>query len=100
MDGAGIWIQGDKSVRDKEVLEGRSDQSPRVKEVQHFQQFKIIDLCVGEIRKTMEDFFAYEEVPRRVEEAMAVCERELEEKISSIRSAIGVSSSGRSPEVG
>ena len=36
----------------------------------------------------MEEFFTDEEVPRRVEEALAVAEREIEERIHSIRTAI------------
>ena len=68
-------------------------------EVQHFQQFKVIQLCVREIRKKMEEFFTDEEVPRRVKEALAVAEREIEERIRSIRTVIGASTLGRNAEV-
>ena len=66
-------------------------QGSRSKEEQHFQQFKVIQLCVREIRKRMEEFFGFEEVPRRIEEAVVVCEREIDERIGSMRMMIGAS---------
>ena len=52
-----------------------------------------------EIRKRMEEFFTYDGVPRRIEEAMAVCERELDERICSMRMTIGASTPVRDLEV-
>ena len=58
---------------------------------QHFQQFKVVQLCMEEIRKRIEEYFSLEEVPRRIEEGVVVCEREIEERISSLRMMIGAS---------
>ena len=85
--------------RYREVLGGQCSQGSRTKEVQYFQQFKLIDLCVSEIRKRREEFFAFDEVPRGIEEAMAMCERELEERIRSMRMLIGASTLLRDLEV-
>ena len=93
LDDVGLRIQGEKLSRNKGAL-GAS----RFKEDQHFQQFKVIQLCVEEIRKRMEEYFGLEEVPRRIEEAVVVCEREIDERISSMRMMIGASTLVRDME--
>ena len=90
LDKVGLQIQGEKLSKDKEVLGEKYGQGARSKESQHFQQFKVIQLCVREIRKRMEEFFGVEEVPRRIEEAVVVCEREIDERIGSMRMMLGV----------
>ena len=79
LDNVGLRVQGENWSRDRETFGGKCGQGSRAREVQYFQQFKLIDLCVREIRKRTEEFFAYDVVPRGIEEAMAMCERELEE---------------------
>ena len=66
-------------------------QSSRVIEEQHFQQFKVVQLCVEEVRKRIEEYFESKEVPRRIEEAVEVCEREIGERIMLLRMMIGAS---------
>ena len=46
----------------------------------------------------MEEYFGLEEVPRRIEEAVVVCEREIDERISSMRMMIGASTLVRDME--
>ena len=98
-DEEGIRIQGEKLSRDKEALGEEYGQGPRSKESQQFQQFKVIQLCVREIRKRMEEFFCVEEVPRRSEEALVMCEREIDERIGSLRMLLGASTLVRDLEV-
>ena len=56
LDGMGLRIQGERLSRDREAFGGKCGQGSRTKEVQYFQQFKLIDLCVREIRKRTEEF--------------------------------------------
>ena len=53
-----------------------------------------MDLCIREVRMKTEEHFAYEGVPRGIDESLALCERELEERIRFLRSVIGVSAHG------
>ena len=46
-----------------------------------------------------EEHFAYKGVPRGIKESLALCERELEERIHSVRSVIGAPTNVRSLEV-
>ena len=99
LDEVGLQIQGEKLSRDKEALGEEYGQGLRSKESQHFQQFKVIQLCVREIRKWMEEFFGVEEVPRRIKEAVVVCKREIDERIGSLRMLLGASTLVRDLEV-
>ena len=65
-DGLGLRIQGKRLSRDREVFGGKCGQGSRYREVQYFQQFKLIDLCVREIRKKTEEYFTFDEVPRGI----------------------------------
>ena len=49
----------------------------------------MVQLCVEEVRKRIEEYFGLKEVPRRIEEAVEVCEREIGERIESLRMMIG-----------
>ena len=63
LDNVGLRIQGERLSRDKEASGGKCGQGSRTKEVQHFQQFKVIELCVREIRKRMENFLLMKGFP-------------------------------------
>ena len=91
LDDVGLRIKGEKLSGSKEFLGDRRGQSSRVNEEQHFQQFKVVQLCVEEVRKRIEEYFRSKEVPRRIEEAVEVCEREIGERIMSLRMMIGAS---------
>ena len=99
LDETGLQIQGEKRLRDKEVLGEKVGQGSRSLESQHFQQFKVIELCVREIRKRTEEFFGFEEMPRRIKEALVVCEREIDKRMVSMRMRIGASTLVRDLEV-
>ena len=58
-----------------------------------------MDLCIREVRMKTEEHFAYEGVTRGIDKSLALCEQELEERIRSLRSVIGVSAHGRDLEV-
>ena len=77
--------------RDRESVGRKCSQVLRARETQYFQQFKLIDLCVKDIRRRTEEYFACDAVPRCIEESLAVCERELEDRIRSLRTLIGAS---------
>ena len=57
LDNIGVRIQGERSLRKKEFLEDKRGQSSGVNEEQHFWQFKVVQLCVEEVRKRIEEYF-------------------------------------------
>ena len=59
----------------------------------------MVSLCVSDIRKETEKFFVGG-IPRGIEESIAVCERELEERICSLRRPRVAELLGRDPGVG
>ena len=91
LDEVGVQIKGEKSSGSKECLGDKRGQSSSFNEVQQFQQFKVVQLCMEEVKKRIEEYFGVREVPRRIEEAVEVCEREIGERISSLRMLIGAS---------
>ena len=91
LDDVGLRIQGEKRSRFKEYSRDKKGQSSGVDEEQHFSQFKVVQLCVVEVKKRIEEYFGSKEVPRRIEEAVEVCKREIDERIRSLRMMIGAS---------
>ena len=89
----------DNSSRDREDGGRRRIRVSRSGELQFFQQLKMVSLCVSDIRKETEKFFVGG-IPRGIEESIAVCERELEERIRSLRRPRVAESLGRDPGVG
>ena len=63
----------ESASRDRESVGRKSSQVLRARETQYFQQFKLIDLCVKDIRRRTEEYFACDVVPRCIEESLAVC---------------------------
>ena len=66
LDNVGVQIQGERSSRKKEFLEDKRGQNPGVNEEQHFWQFKVVQLCVQEVRKRIEEHFGSKEVPEKL----------------------------------
>ena len=88
----------DNFPRNREAAGRRGVRVSRSGELQFFQQLKVVDLWVSDIRKKSEEFFMGE-IPRGIEEAIAVCERELEERIRTLRMSLVAESLGRDPGV-
>ena len=49
----------------------------------------MVQLCVGEVRKRIKEHFGSKEVPGKIEEALRMCEREVDERTESLRMLIG-----------
>ena len=87
LDNAVSWTQGERSTGKRKYTEDRRWQNSVANEEQHFCHVRVIQLCVEDVRKRLEDHFGSRKgVPEKVEEAMKICEKEIDDRIEKRRS--------------
>ena len=84
-------IRGENRSGSKECVGDRRVLVSSLNEVQQFQKFKVVQLCMEEVKKRIEEYFGVREALRRIEEAVEVCEREIGKRIMLLRMLIGAS---------
>ena len=92
MDRAAMKTQLERLSEKVKSMENRRKWNHPADEKQYMHQICVRQLCIEDVRKRLEDYFgSRKEVPERIEEAIKIGEREVNERIKMLRMADKVS---------
>ena len=82
LDNAVSRTQGERLTGKRKYTENRRWHNLVANEEQYFHQVRVIQLCVEDVRKQLEDHFgSKKDVPEKIEEAVKICEKEIDNRI-------------------
>ena len=88
MDNAALRTQVERLTEKMKYMENRRRWNSVANEKQYLHQVRVKQLCVEDVRKQLEDHFgSKKDVPEKIEEAIKICEKEIDDRIKTLRMA-------------
>ena len=92
MDNAALKTQVERLTEKVKCMENRRKWNHPANKKQYLHQIRVRQLCIEDVRKQLEDYFgSRKDVPERIEEAIKIGEKEVDERIKMLRMANKVS---------
>ena len=88
MDNAALRTQVERLTEKMKYMENRRRWNSVANEKQYLHQVRVKQLCIEDVRKQLEDHFGLKkDVPEKIEEAIKIGEKEIDERIKMLRMA-------------